>query len=148
MRSAAPVEGYFFQEFGDTGRPANGRAPRLYFSATNAAHIDGIRDGIRKLAASGDINEIEHSLLLHHLILATNKVANISGTYGYFLRNLSRTALQPLTFAPIEFENPPGHVVEEITVVGNGNNRTGILLQMLFQPIDRLGIEVVGRFVE
>ena len=109
MRSAAPVEGYFFQEFGDTGRPANGRAPRLYFSATNAAHIDGIRDGIRKLAASGDINEIEHSLLLHHLILATNKVANISGTYGYFLRNLSRTALQPLTFAPIEFEQTPGH---------------------------------------
>ena len=27
MRSAAPVEGYFFQEFGEAGRPANGRAP-------------------------------------------------------------------------------------------------------------------------
>jgi adenine-specific DNA-methyltransferase len=109
MRSVTPGEGYFFHEFGEAGRPANGRAPRLYFSATNAAHIDGIRDGIRKLATSGSITEVEHSMLLHHLILATNKVANISGTYGYFLRKLSRPALQPLTFDPIEFEWTPGH---------------------------------------
>lgn len=104
MRTITPVEGYFFQEFGESGKPANGRAPRLYFSATNAAHIDGIRAGIRKLSASGAIDKVEHSVLLHHLILATNKVANISGTYGYFLRKLSRPALQPLTFEPIEFE--------------------------------------------
>jgi len=109
MRSTSPVEGYFFNEFGEAGRPANGRSSRLYFSATNAAHIDGVRDGIRKLATSGTINKIEHSLLLHHLILATNKVANISGTYGYFLSRLSRPALQPLTFAPIEFELTPGN---------------------------------------
>ena len=109
LRSAAPLEGYFFHEFGEAGRPANGRSPRLYFSAANAAHIDGIRNGIRDLATSGAINEVEHSVLLHHLILATNKVANISGTYGYFLRKLSRPALQPLTFEPIEFEQTPGH---------------------------------------
>jgi adenine-specific DNA-methyltransferase len=109
MRSAAPVEGYFFQEFGEAGRPANGRGPRLYFSATNAAHIDGIRDGIRKLVMSGAITQVEHSVLLHHLILAANKVANISGTYGYFLRKLSRTARQPLAFDPVVFECTPGH---------------------------------------
>jgi adenine-specific DNA-methyltransferase len=109
MRSTAPVQGYFANEFGEGGRPANGRAPRLYFSAANAAHIDGIRDGIRTLAASGAITEVEHSVLLHHLIMATNKVANISGTYGYFLSKLSRPALAPLTFAPIEFESTPGH---------------------------------------
>jgi adenine-specific DNA-methyltransferase len=111
MRSAAPVEGYFFQEFGEAGRPANGRASRLYFSAINAAHIDGIRDGIRRLATAGSLTEVEHSVLLHHLILATNRVANISGTYGYFLRKLSRPALQPLTFDPINFERTPGHHV-------------------------------------
>ncbi|OFE12759.1 hypothetical protein PHACT_06085 [Pseudohongiella acticola] len=109
MLSATPVEGYFFQEFGEAGKPANGRAPRLYFSAVNAAHIDGIRDGIRKLAATGAITEIEHSVLLHHLILATNKVANISGTYGYFLSKLSQPSLQPLTFGAIEFERTPGN---------------------------------------
>ncbi|QOV78463.1 DNA adenine methylase [Enterobacter asburiae] len=108
MRSIEPVEGYFFREFGESGRPENGRAPRLYFSAENAAHIDGVRAGIRNVVKSGDISEIEHSLMLHHLILATNKIANISGTYGYFLRKMSRSALQPITFERIEFENTPG----------------------------------------
>src|SRR3546814_10137712 len=28
MRSAAPIEGYFFREFGEAGAPANGRGPR------------------------------------------------------------------------------------------------------------------------
>lgn len=108
MRSAAPMEGYFFREFGEAGRPANGRPPRLYFSATNSAHIDGIRHSIRKLAKSGAITDVEHSVLLHQLIMATNKVANISGTYGYFLRKLSRPALQSIMFNPIEFEWTPG----------------------------------------
>ncbi|MEA3588414.1 DNA adenine methylase [Pseudidiomarina sp. 1APP75-27a] len=109
MRSTAPLEGYFFKEFGESGSPANGRMPRLYFSAANAAHIDGVRDAIRKLNASGEINELEHNLLLHHLILATNKVANISGTYGYFLRKISQTARRPISFEPIEFEPTPGN---------------------------------------
>lgn len=108
MRSAAPAKGYFFQEFGEAGQPANGRPPRLYFSAVNAAHIDGIRHGIRELARSGAVTEVEHSVLLHHLILATNKVANISGTYGYFRRSVSGPALRPLTFEPINFEPTPG----------------------------------------
>lgn len=108
MSSTAPVKGYFFKEFGEAGQPANGRTPRLYFSADNAAHIDGIRKGILELAGAGQIDEVEHSVLLHHLILATNKVANISGTYGYFRRTLSGPALRPLTFDPLEFESTPG----------------------------------------
>lgn len=108
MRLTPPLEGYFFNEFGAAGRPANGRNPRLYFSAANAAHIDGIRASIRKLAISGDIDVLEHSVLLHHLILAANKVANISGTYGYFLRALSGPALKPLSFDPLIFEPTPG----------------------------------------
>ncbi|ENG8678839.1 DNA adenine methylase [Enterobacter hormaechei] len=108
MRSVEPIEGYFFREFGEAGKPDNGRSPRLYFSAENAAHIDGVRVGIRKLALSGDISKIEHSVMLHHLILATNRVANISGTYGYFLSKLSRSALQPMIFEPIEFEQTLG----------------------------------------
>ncbi|WP_420557660.1 DNA adenine methylase [Roseovarius sp.] len=112
MRSALPVEGYFFREFGEAGQPANGRPPRRYFSANNAAHIDGIRAAIRELSADGALTEIEHSVLLHHLILATNKVANISGTYGYFRRAISGPALKPLTFEALTFEKSSGrHVV-------------------------------------
>lgn len=123
MRSAAPVEGYFFQEFGEAGKPANGRLPRLYFSATNAARIDGVRKSIRELAASGALTEVEHSVLLHHLILATNRVANISGTYGYFLRKLSGPALHPLTIEPIEFERTSGnHLVLQGPIEEHASN--------------------------
>lgn len=108
MRSVSPVEGYFFQEFGEAGKPANGRVPRLYFSAANAAHIDGVRNGIRELSASGDLSQLEHSVMLHHLILSSNKVANISGTYGYFLKKLSNTALRPISFEPLDFEFTQG----------------------------------------
>jgi len=108
MRAAEPRRGYFSRELGAAGAPANGRAPRLYFSAENAAHIDGVRAGILELRAAGSLTELEHSVLLQHLLLATNKVANISGTYGYFRKTLSSTALRPLTFEPLEFETTPG----------------------------------------
>ncbi len=107
MRMATPLKGYFYREFGEAGRPDNGHTPRLYFSASNAAHIDGIRVGIRELASDGALTEVEHSVLLHHLIFAVNKVANISGTYGYFRREISGPALRPLSFEPIEFERTP-----------------------------------------
>jgi len=108
VRSIPPTEGYFFKEFGDAGCPANGRKPRLYFSASNAARIDGVRVSIRDLARSGSISKLEHSLLLHSLILATNKVANISGTFGYFLKELSKNAQHAITFDAFQFEQTPG----------------------------------------
>ena len=52
------------------------------------------------------------------------------------------------TFATVEFKNPACHMVEEVTVVGYGNHRTLVLLQMLFQPIDGFSVKVVGRFVQ
>ena len=114
MRAAAPRENYFFREFGEQGRPENGRAPRLYFSAPNAAHIDGVRHGIRTIASAGLVDDVEHSVLLHHLILAANRVANISGTYGYFRSSISGPARTPITFEPIEFENTVGeHTVSQ-----------------------------------
>jgi adenine-specific DNA-methyltransferase len=117
MQSALPQEGYFFREFSEAGQPTNGRAPRLYFSESNAAHIDGIRAGIRKLYTAGDLTEVERSVLLHHLILATNKVANISGTYGYFRRVISSSALKPISFEPITFEQTTGsHTVMQGSV--------------------------------
>src|SRR5690606_32892438 len=39
-------------------------------------------------------------------------------------------------------------MVEEVTVVRNTDYRSLVLLQVLLQPVDRLGIEVVGRLVE
>jgi adenine-specific DNA-methyltransferase len=117
MRSIEPVEGYFFREFGESGQPENGRPPRLYFSPANAAHIDAIRLGIRELGSQGALTHLEKCVLVHHLILATNRVANISGTYGYFRRTVSGPALSPMSFEPLEFIDTPGsHVVSQGSV--------------------------------
>ena len=108
MHDTTPVEGYFHREFSADGRPTNGRGPRGYFAGHNAAHIDAIRSGIASYFARGDLTELERSVLLHHLILATNKVANITGTYGYFRKELAGPSLGDLVFEPITFERTPG----------------------------------------
>lgn len=108
MAAIEPVTGYFHREFSNEGSPANGREPRRYFSGPNAAHIDAIRAGIKSGTDSGRLRSIERDVLLHHLILATNRVANITGTYGYFRSTLAGPALRPLAFEPLQFENTPG----------------------------------------
>lgn len=108
LRTVEPRSGYFSREFGEGGSPANGRSSRLYFSARNAALIDGLREEISRLNEDGAISALEHSVLLQHLLLATNRVANISGTYGYFRKTLSKASLRALEFEPLEFEDTPG----------------------------------------
>lgn len=131
MEKATPIQGYFYREFGAEGAPDNGRAPRLYFSGENAARIDGIRHNIRNLREAGGLSELEHSVLLHHLLLAVNAVANISGTYGYFRSKLSAPALRPIAFEPQTFENTPGnHTVSQGNVeeLANGFQTDAVYL--------------------
>lgn len=39
-------------------------------------------------------------------------------------------------------------MVEEVSVVGDGDDGAGVLLEVLFEPVDRLCVEVVGGLVE
>jgi hypothetical protein len=50
--------------------------------------------------------------------------------------------------AAIELEDPPGDVVEEIPVVGDGDDGAGVVLEKAFEPGDRLGVEMVRGLVE
>ena len=50
--------------------------------------------------------------------------------------------------AVVEFENPAGDVVEEVAIVGHGDDRAVVVGQMPFEPGDALGVEMVRRFVE
>ncbi len=50
--------------------------------------------------------------------------------------------------AAVELEYPAGDVVEEIAVMGDRDDRAGIILQMMFEPGHRFGVEMVGRLVE
>ena len=50
--------------------------------------------------------------------------------------------------AAVEFQNPAGDIIEEVTVVGDGDDRSLVALQVLFQPADGFGVKVVGRLVQ
>ncbi len=49
---------------------------------------------------------------------------------------------------PVQLENPASNVIKEVAVVGDGNHRPGIALQVVFEPGDRFGIEVVGGLIQ
>ena len=48
----------------------------------------------------------------------------------------------------VEFQDPAGDIVEEIAVVGDDQDGACVVDQVLLQPGDGFGVEVVGRFVE
>ena len=48
----------------------------------------------------------------------------------------------------VELEDPAGHVVEEVAVVGHADDRARVLLEVFLEPGDGLRVEVVGRLVE
>ncbi len=48
----------------------------------------------------------------------------------------------------VELQYPAGNVIEKITVVRYGNNGAFIFLQMMLQPGNGFGIQVVGRFIQ
>src|SRR3712207_6681019 len=50
--------------------------------------------------------------------------------------------------ATVELENPAGHVVEEVAVVSDDQDRARIVAQMAFEPTGCLGVQVVGGLVE
>ena len=104
------TEGYFWREYSLGGHPRNNVKPRNYFSEENAKRIDAIRTCIKELNNQGQIDDLEHSLLLHDLIMAVNDVANIAGTYGHYLSSLVGRAKLPLAIKPslLNFRNDAG----------------------------------------
>ena len=91
----------------------------------------------------------------HPLQLTFQRLAALAGSLFLLLHTLG-LLFQPAgvvtfpgnTFATVQLKNPAGNVVEEVAVVRYGNHRTLVLLQVLFQPVDGFGIEVIGGLVE
>lgn len=107
LNATHPKKGYFWREFSPAGQPCNTKKPRNYFTPENAESIDGIREVIRSLHASGQITPLEHSLLVHDLIMAANDVANIAGTYGHYLSKTVERARIPLRLHPTNLRVSP-----------------------------------------
>ena len=52
------------------------------------------------------------------------------------------------TTATVELQDPARHVIKEVAVVSDHDDRTFILPQVPFQPGNGLRIEMVGRLVK
>jgi len=108
LNSLPGSKSFFYKEFSPSGTPtAIESNPRKYFTPENASKIDSIREKINQWIQDNKISEIEASLLKHTLILSVNRIANISGTYGYFLSKFKKNSLQPFELRPVEIEPHP-----------------------------------------
>lgn len=85
-------EGFIFNHYAP-----GGKYKRQFFSNENAKRIDATRDKIEEWRAKSLINESEYYILLASLIDAADFVANISGTYGAYLKIWRSMALKPFT---------------------------------------------------
>lgn len=114
LNSLKGRKGYFYKEFSPMGCPQNASKPRMYYTSENAQKIDSIRETIIDWNKLGYLSNIEHSLLLHNLIIDSNDIANIAGTYGHYLSHLVKRAYSPLVLRPWNFDtdnNISGHEI-------------------------------------
>ena len=95
LNNIKPVMGYIFDNFAP-----GGSAARQYFSDTNAMKIDAIRDRIENWKHCDLLNEDEYYTLVNSLIDAADFVANISGTYGAYLKIWRSMALKDINLLP------------------------------------------------
>jgi adenine-specific DNA-methyltransferase len=95
LNNLAGEEGFFFKEYSPSGTLDSSHA-RRYFSDHNAKKIDAIRNMLRKWKCLNLLTEPEHCLLLADLMRGANRVPNIAGTYGCFIKHWDARATKSL----------------------------------------------------
>lgn len=84
LNRVRPRKGFIWREYSPASKRSLG-IERRYFTELNAAKIDAMRLRIGAWRETGLLSDAENVLLLADLLGATNRVANIAGTYGCFL---------------------------------------------------------------
>jgi len=74
---------------------------RCYFTDFNAKKIDSIRISIEKFKNEKKINLDEYYYLITCLLLASDKVANITSVYCAYLKDFKNSSNKPLVLKPI-----------------------------------------------
>lgn len=87
LESCSPCSGLLTRQYSPTGE-----ADRRYLTSVNAGRIDAMLMSLRDWRLSELVTEEETALLLATIIDATDRVANVSGTYGAFLKNWQTSA--------------------------------------------------------
>ena len=115
---------------------------------------NGPRLGNKVIEAKGVAKAYGDKLLFDNLnfMLPPNGIVGVIGPNGAGKTTLFRLIMGLETVDKGTFEVGEtvklAYVDQEVTVVGYGNHRTFILLQMLFQPVDTFRVQVVGRLVQ
>ena len=108
----------------------------------------GVQTGLGLAAARRGVHPHPLQLLLDRA-LAVGLLTLLLGEADLLLLQPARiVALVGNAAATVELEDPPGDVVQEVAIVGDGDDRARVVTQVLLQPGDRLGVEVVGGLVE
>ncbi|WP_066066177.1 DNA adenine methylase [Neobacillus soli] len=103
LNKITPKKGFIYREYTLEGT-RDSAFQRMYFTEENACKIDAIRHQIGIWKDNNFITEDEEALLLASLLNAVNKVANIAGTYGAFLKEWDKRAFNPLNLERMAVE--------------------------------------------
>ncbi|MBI4602322.1 MAG: DNA adenine methylase [Planctomycetes bacterium] len=104
-RQLPPREGLIFRSF----CPGGGKG-RMYFRDEIGRRIDAVLGFLRENHEEGLLSRGELHLVLAALLDAADRVANISGTYGAYLKTWQRSALAPIRLeVPEVIESPLEH---------------------------------------
>jgi len=107
LNTLSGKEGFIFEHYAP-----GGLYKRQYFSNENARKIDAVRNELEDWKITKLINESEYYILLSSLIDAADFVANMSGTYGAYLKIWRSMALKPFTMlAPQLIESNITHEI-------------------------------------
>jgi adenine-specific DNA-methyltransferase len=90
-----PKEGFIYKNYA---------LERSYFSKENAKKIDGLREAIQKSFTCKDITKDQYYYCLASLLFSADRVANTTGVYGSFLKNMKFMAKTQLKLLAHEFE--------------------------------------------
>ena len=126
LNNLIPTRGYSVENYAPSGN-----FKRQYFTDENAGYIDSIRDQIQIWFNSDLINEIEFYTLLSSLIDASDHIANMSGTYGAYLKIWRSVALKKLYLKKPEiFNNKKNNRVFQEDANSLISNITGDILYL------------------
>lgn len=106
LSGVPPVPGFITREYSPVSTQHTG-TERRYFTEANASRIDSMRARITAWRDDGTIGMTEERLLIADLLAAANRVANIAGTYGCFLREWSSTGVRDLELRPRSLRSRP-----------------------------------------
>ena len=101
LNDVEPTEGFVYKNYCPTAT-SELKQPRMYFTDTNGAIIDAIRQKIEKWYIEQLINENEYYVLIACLIETVPFYSNITGVYGAFQKKWDVRAKKKLELRTIE----------------------------------------------